>query len=127
MSPPRRNRLGLPAPIRFDKRSALGRRVEELVGLLRSRALDPDDPLVATEIQRCAETIVISEDLRAQMLRGEPVSAETVLRATRTADLLTRRLQPDRQPVSAVSAAADPAPAELTLAEYLASRYKSSA
>jgi hypothetical protein len=37
-----------------------------------------------------------SEDLRARMLRGEAVSPDDALQASRTADLLTRRLHLDR-------------------------------
>jgi hypothetical protein len=57
---------------------------------------DADDPITATAIRRAAETVALSEDLRGRMLRGENISADDVLRASRTADLLTRRLHLDR-------------------------------
>jgi hypothetical protein len=57
---------------------------------------DADDPVTATAIRRAAETIALSEDMRARMLRGEAVSADDTLRLSRTADLLTRRLCLDR-------------------------------
>jgi hypothetical protein len=74
---------------------------------------DADDPVMCTAIRRCAETVALSEDLRARMLRGEAVSPDDALRASRTADLLTRRLHLDRhaKPQSAPS-----------LADYLRSR-----
>ena len=53
---------------------------------------DAADPIMATAIKRCAETVALSEDLRARMLRGEDVSPDDVLRTTRAADALTRRL-----------------------------------
>ena len=65
----------------------------------------------ATAIRRCAETVALSEDLRARMLRGEAVSPDDALRASRTADLLTRRLHLDRRK-----------PATMGLTEYLAAR-----
>jgi hypothetical protein len=82
----------------FDGRYAIGRRVRELVGVFRARiGPDADDPVTSTAIRRCAETVALSEDLRARMLRGEAVSADDVLRTTRAADALTRRLHLDRR------------------------------
>jgi hypothetical protein len=78
---------------RVDLRYQIGRRVKELVEVFRARFPDPDDPVTAAAIARCAETIAMSEDLRARALRGEEVSPDDVLRASRTADLMTRRLQ----------------------------------
>src|SRR5262249_19204149 len=81
----------------FDARYVLGRRVRELEGIFRARlGPDADDPITSTAIRRAAETTALSEDLRARMLRGESVSPDDVLRASRTADLLTRRLHLDR-------------------------------
>jgi hypothetical protein len=81
------------ARVQIDHRYAIGRRVKELVDVFRARiGSDADDPVTSTAIRRCAETVALSEDLRARMLRGEGVSADDVLRASRTADLLTRRL-----------------------------------
>ena len=81
----------------FDGRYVLGRRVRELVDVFRARSgPDADDPVISTAIRRCAETVALSEDLRARMLRGEAVSADDVLRTTRAADALTRRLHLDR-------------------------------
>jgi hypothetical protein len=81
----------------FDGRYVIGRRVRELVGVFRARiGPDADDPVTSTAIRRCAETVALSEDLRARMLRGEAVSPDDVLRTTRAADALTRRLHLDR-------------------------------
>lgn len=81
----------------FDRRYALGRRVKALVAMFRERlGPDADDPLTSTAINRCAETVALSEHLRARMLRGDDVSPDDVLRTTRAADALTRRLQLDR-------------------------------
>ena len=96
-APKRRNHRKARKP--FDGRYAIGRRVHELIGVFRAR-LGPDaadDPVMSTAIRRCAETIALSEDLRARMLRGEACQPDDVLRASRTADLLTRRLHLDRR------------------------------
>lgn len=111
-APKRRNHRKAPKP--YDGRYAIGRRVRELVDVFRTRVgPDADDPIAATEIRRAAETVALSEDLRARMLRGENISADDVLRASRTADLLTRRLHLDRRN------ATQPTP---TLSAYLAQR-----
>jgi hypothetical protein len=110
---PRKRRNHRPAPKRFDGRYALGRRVRELVELFTARiGPDADDKITATAIRRAAETTALSEHLRARMLRGEVVSADDVLRASRTADLLTRRLL-ER---------AKPRPSAPSLSSYLAER-----
>jgi hypothetical protein len=90
-APKRRNHRKAHKP--YDARFAIGRRVKELVDVFRARiGPDADDPVTSTAIRRCAETVALSEDMRARMLRGEAISADDVLRATRTADLMTRRL-----------------------------------
>ena len=94
--PKRRNHRRARKP--FDGRFFIGKRVKTLVDVFRARiGPDADDPVTATAIRRAAETTALSEDLRARMLRGEAVSADDVLRASRTADLLTRRLHLDRR------------------------------
>jgi hypothetical protein len=84
------------------------------VDVFRSR-IGPDayDPVMAAAIARAAETVALSENLRARMLRGEAVSPDDVLRTTRAADALTRRLHLDRHNV---------AQRPPTLSEYLAVR-----
>jgi hypothetical protein len=100
--------------VRVDKRYALGRRAKELEATFAQRlGADAADIVLATAITRCAEVVVISEDLRARMLRGEAVSPDDVLRLTRTADALTRRLHLDRHKAP---------PASVTLADYLRAR-----
>jgi hypothetical protein len=110
--PPKRRRRRGPKPRQpFDKRTLLGRRVVELVDTFRVRlGVEADDPLVAAAIRRAAETVALAEKWRARMLRGERVSTETVLRLTRTADLLTRKLGLDKP---------RPQPAGPSLADYL--------
>lgn len=100
------------ARVLIDKRYALGRRVKELTATFRARiGPDADDPITDAAIRRAAETVALSEDLRARMLRGEPnVSPDDVLRTTRAADTLTRRLQLDRH---------KPQPSTPSLAAYL--------
>lgn len=106
----RRNHRKAKKPI--DGRFVLGRRVHALVEVFRERlGPDADDPVTAIAIRRAAETTALSEHLRAQMLRGEPISPDDALRASRTADLMTRRLHLDRRKLSAPS-----------LPEYLAAR-----
>jgi hypothetical protein len=101
------------ARVPIDQRTALGRRVRELVDVFRTRiGPDADDAITATAIRRCAETVALSEDLRARMLRGEAVSADDVLRTTRAADALTRRLHLDQRNVKQTP----------TLSDYLAAR-----
>jgi hypothetical protein len=92
---PKRNKRR--ARVLIDSRTALGRRVKELVQVFRERlGPDAEDPVMATAIRRAAETTALSEDLRAKMLRGAVVSPDDVLRTTRAADALTRRLHLDR-------------------------------
>ena len=99
---------------RVDHRYQLGRRVLELVDVIRSRIPDADDPITATAIRRAAECITLSEDLRARALNGESISPDDVLRSSRTADLMTRRLHLDRRK-----------PPEPSLAQYLVARGES--
>jgi len=81
----------------FDGRYVIGKRVKQLTTVFRERlGADAHDPITDAAIRRCAETVALSEDLRARMLRGENISADDVLRASRTADLLTRRLHLER-------------------------------
>jgi hypothetical protein len=113
--PARYGRHGRRAKQPYDGRYILGRRAKELVAIFRER-IGPDvadDPVMSTAIRRCAETVALSEDLRARMLRGEAVSPDDVLRTTRAADALTRRLHLDRHNV---------AQRPPTLSEYLAVR-----
>jgi hypothetical protein len=109
----RSTRNGRRARKPFDGRYAIGRRVRQLVDVFRTRiGPDADDPVMSTAIRRCAETVALSEHLRARMLRGEAVSADEVLRTTRAADALTRRLHLDRR-----NATQQP-----SLSDYLAAR-----
>jgi hypothetical protein len=93
----------------YDRRFALGRRVKTLEGIFKARLGDEvaSDPITAAAIRRCAETIVLAEDLRARALRGEDVSPDDVLRMTRAADALTRRLHLDRHKPSGEPTLAD--------------------
>ena len=63
--------------------------------MFRSRiGADADDPVVSVSIRRAAETIALSEDLRARALRGESISPDDVDRyARRQLDLLGRYSQ----------------------------------
>jgi hypothetical protein len=93
------------APALIDKRFALGRRVKQLTAIFRARlGADAADPVLDAAVRRAAEIAALAEHLRARALRGEDVSPDDVLRMTRSADLLTRRLHLDRhkpQPTSA--------------------------
>jgi hypothetical protein len=110
--PKRRNHRRARKP--FDGRRALGRRVRALVSIFKARlGADAGDPITAAAIRRCAETVALSEDLRARMLRGEDVSPDDVLRMTRAADALTRRLNLDRH---------KPQPTTPSLGQLLAAR-----
>jgi hypothetical protein len=82
----------------YDRRRALGRRITALVRYFRERlGPDADDPVTNAAVMRCAEVTALAEHHRAKMLRGERVSTETVLRLSRTADLLTRKLGLDHR------------------------------
>jgi hypothetical protein len=77
----------------YDRRSRLARRISTLAKTYRARLGEAaSDPVIAAAIARAAETVALSEDMRARMLRGEAVSPDDVLRMTRTADFLTRKL-----------------------------------
>jgi hypothetical protein len=84
------------ARARFDGRYALGRRAKTLTAEFSARVIEqggnPDDALVAIEIMNCAEVTALAEVMRGRLLNGEQVNAETVLRLSRTSDLLTRKL-----------------------------------
>jgi hypothetical protein len=97
LTPKKKRRNHRKAKKPFDGRFVLGRRVHALVEMFRARiGPDAEDPVTATAIRRAAETVALSEHLRAQMLRGEPISPDDALRASRTADLMTRRLHLER-------------------------------
>jgi hypothetical protein len=85
-------------PVRLDRRLAIGRRVKELVAIFRQRlGADADDLVMQTAILRCAETIALSEQVRAQALRGVPgASVDDALRLSRSAEAMTKRLCLDR-------------------------------
>lgn len=77
----------------------LGKRAHELTKLICRQLGDKaDDPLVAAAAARAGEISALAEHLRGKMLRGERVSYAEVMRASRTADLLTRRLYRDAPP-----------------------------
>src|SRR5262249_47996023 len=69
-APKRRNHRRARKP--FDGRNVLGRRVRELTSIFKARLGEvASDPVTAAAIRRAAETVALSEDLRARMLRGE--------------------------------------------------------
>jgi hypothetical protein len=71
------------------------------------------DPVLLAAIRRAAELTAISEDMRARMVRGEDVSPDDVLRLSRSAEAMTRRLHLDRH---------KPATPQLSLSQYLGRR-----
>ncbi len=76
----------------YDMRSAIGRRVKDLIRTFRERlGAEADDPVLTLSITRAAELQALAEDMRARALRGEPV-AEHVVRLTRSADAAMRAL-----------------------------------
>ena len=82
------------ARVRLDRRFAIGKRVTELEAIFRERlGADANDVVTAAAITRCAETIALSEQVRARALRGVPgASVDDALRLSRTAEAMTRRL-----------------------------------
>src|SRR4051812_21219537 len=88
------------APVRFDARSFLGRRVKALATSFRERLGDASDPLLLDAVERAAELQALAEDATARALRGDPAaSLDDLVRLTRCADLAVRRLNLDRKPV----------------------------
>jgi hypothetical protein len=102
------------AKVRIDMRFALGRRVKELVATFRQR-LGPDaaDPIVDVAITQAAEMVALSEQLRAQALRGQDISPDQIVRACRASDMAVRRLRLDRH---------KPPPMQPSLQQYLGQR-----
>ena len=69
--------------------------------------------MTLTAITRCAETIALSEHVRARALRGDPTaSVDDALRLSRTAEAMTRRLIDRHKAV----------PSSQSLAQYLGRR-----
>jgi hypothetical protein len=57
----RQSRHGRRAKVTVDKRFIIGKRVAQLVDVFRTRiGSDADDPVTATAIRRCAETVALS-------------------------------------------------------------------
>jgi hypothetical protein len=106
------------APVRIDKRFAIGRRFKELEITFRERlglGADPD-PLLLTAIERAATLQALAEDAAAKALRADPkVAYDDVVRLSRLAEIATRRLRLDQHNTT---------PTSPTLADYL--RHKSS-
>ena len=102
------------ARVRLDRRFAIAKRVTELEAIFRERlGTDANDVVTAAAITRCAETIALSEQIRARALRGDPTaSVDDALRLSRTAEAMTRRLI-DRHKA---------APPTQSLAQYLGRR-----
>jgi hypothetical protein len=92
-------RQGKRAPVRIDKRFAIGRRFKELALTFRARlGLEADsDPLLLTAIERAATLQVLAEDAAARALRADPkVTLDDVVRLNRLAEIAVRRLRLDR-------------------------------
>jgi hypothetical protein len=102
------------ARVRLDKRFAIAKRVVELEAILRARiGVDANDVVTAAAITRCAETIALSELIRARVLRGDPTaSVDDALRLSRSAEAMTRRLIDRHKAV----------PPSQSLAQYLGSQ-----
>jgi hypothetical protein len=83
----------------FDRRYALGRRVQALEDMFRERlGAAANDPITSTAIRRAAELVALSEAARARALSADPsVTMDDVVRLSRAADLAVRRLQLDRR------------------------------
>jgi hypothetical protein len=114
VSPRRRRRRGPKPRQPFDKRTLIGRRVQELVAVFSAR-IGPGaaDPVTAAAIARAAETQALAESARARALRADAtVTLDDVVRLNRLAEHAVRALRLDRH-----NATQQP-----TLSEYLRSR-----
>jgi hypothetical protein len=98
---------------RLDRRVRPARNVLKLIELYSARlGKDASDPLLQAAIVRAAELRAVAEDLRSQVLRGESVSADDLVRCERLAAAAERALHLDRRQ-------RDTTP---TLQDYLASK-----
>jgi hypothetical protein len=84
-------------PPPYDRRTYAGKRVVELVHAFRQRLGADADLVLGAAIERAARLTVFSEELSAKALRGENISPDDVIRASRAADHAVRRLQLDRK------------------------------
>jgi hypothetical protein len=93
----RPTRNGKRALVQIDKRLASSRRIADLIAIYGQRAgLDPDDPdpLLQSAVDSAARMQALAESTSARALRGDPnVSLDDVVRLSRWADLLVRRLR----------------------------------
>jgi hypothetical protein len=83
-------------PPPYDRRTYAGKRVVELVAAFRQRLGVDADLVLSASIERAARLTVFSEELSAKALRGESVSPDDVIRASRAADHAVRQLRLDR-------------------------------
>jgi hypothetical protein len=101
---------------RIDARTRAGRRARELreyfTAILAGAGRDVSAVELASAVSRAAELQAISESMRADAVRGLPISADDLVRIERLSAQATRWL---RLPTAAASKNATP-----TLAEYLA-------
>lgn len=92
----RRRRKPSPRRARPDGRTWVVRRSRDLAREFRARlGAVADESGVGAAVVAAAEMGALAENLRQLALRGEPIPADDVIRATRTADLLLRRLPLD--------------------------------
>jgi hypothetical protein len=84
---------------RYNGNSREARRMIALAGKFRT-ALGPvaNNPIVALRIERAAELVVLSENLRAALIRGEKVDVSNLLRLEAIADRALRQLGLDHLP-----------------------------
>lgn len=98
VSPARRRKRTkrLPAHV-FDRRTRMGRRAVQLAATFCARlGEDASDPILQVQVERAAQLVAYSEVLQARALRGQAISPDDVIRASRAADHAMRRLNLDR-------------------------------
>jgi hypothetical protein len=99
-SPVRRKPNKKRAPVPFDKRFVLGKRIAELTAIFGERAgLDATnpDPVLKAAVEKAALLTGLAEQASAGAARADPkVGLDDVVRLNRLADLCVRRLRLDR-------------------------------
>jgi hypothetical protein len=103
-----------------DGRRWIVRRSKQLADIYRQRLGEEvaRDALLAAAVIRAAELTAYAESLRQAALRGQPISADDVVRAERLASAAVRHLQLDRPREKARGP---------SLKEYIASKRSASA
>lgn len=81
---------------RIDGRYRSARRIKALIAEFSLRVADADSPAIRQAIQRTAELVVLGEDMRGKVFRGEPVGISDLIKIENTIARRLRELGLDR-------------------------------